>query len=161
VFKIFPVVALTAICACVPIIIPVPVAAPQAPKRAISVQAPVDQAFDQQLAVLRQQAGAGPLAYNAQLARAARGHAADMAARGYFHHVSPEGLGAGQRAQAVGVPACGVGENIAQGQKTSAEALAGWMASAQHRRNMLNPRMASYGLGRSGDTWVLTLYAPC
>jgi len=70
-------------------------------------------------------------------------------------------LNASDRAQAVGVPSCGLGENIAFGQKTSTEVLEGWLASGPHRRNLENAKMASYGLGHVGDMWVLMLYAPC
>ena len=144
--------------ACVPVLIPIPmtsVSAPQARTLAAS-QAP-DTGFEAQLRNVRSR----PIAHNAQLAAVARAHAADMVARSYFSHNSPEGVNSGARAAAVGIPACGIGENIAFGQKSSTEVFAGWMASASHRHNMVNPRMASYGLGRAGNTWVLMMYQPC
>lgn len=158
--KITALVALMALGACVPIIVSVPVVAPQQ-VRAISAQAPTDVLFDQYLADCRQKAGVNPLAFNTQLAKAATAHAKDMNARGYFDHTSPEGASAGDRAAAFGVPACGIGENIARGQKTSPEAFESWALSGPHRRNLLNPLMAGYGIGNDGDTWVMLLYAPC
>lgn len=147
-----------ALSGCIAVPIPIPVATISAPQvRSLSAAVATDAAFDAQLKSVRNQ----PIAFNAKLASVARAHAADMEARGYFSHSSPEGVAAGARAAAVGIPACGIGENIAQGQVTSDEVFKGWMASGGHRRNMLNPRMASYGLGRVGDTWVLMLYAPC
>jgi uncharacterized protein YkwD len=147
-----------ALSGCIVVPIPIPVGTMSAPQvRNLSAVAAPDAAFDAQLKTARSQ----PIAYNADLAAVARAHAADMAARGYFSHTSPEGVGSGARAAKAGIPACGIGENIATGQVTSAEVFAGWMASGGHRRNMLNPRMASYGLGRAGDTWVMLLYAPC
>jgi hypothetical protein len=44
-----------------------------------------------------------PLAPDARLIAAARGHSADMAARGYFGHVSPEGVGPNERIRAQGL----------------------------------------------------------
>lgn len=142
--------------ACVPIPIPM-VTVSSSQVRTLATSQAADPGFDAQLQNVRGK----PIAHNAQLAAVARAHAADMAARGYFSHMSPEGRGSGARAAAAGVPSCGIGENIAQGQTSSAEVFAGWMGSSGHRRNMINPRMASYGLGRSGDTWVLMLYQPC
>lgn len=144
---------------CVAAPIPISIGSGSTPQqvRNLSAAAAPDAAFDAQLKSARNQ----PIAYNADLAAVARAHAADMAARGYFSHTSPEGVSSGARAATVGIPACGIGENIAMGQVTSDEVFKGWMASGSHRRNMLNPRMASYGLGRAGDTWVLMLYAPC
>lgn len=144
--------------ACVPIPIPIPVGSVSAPQvRTLAASSAPDAGFDAQLTTARGR----PIAHNTQLAAVARAHAADMATRGYFSHSSPEGSTSGARAAAAGIPACGIGENIAQGQASSAEVFAGWMASGGHRRNMLNPRMAIYGLGRSGDTWVMMLYQPC
>jgi uncharacterized protein YkwD len=37
-------------------------------------------------------------------------------------------------------------------------ALRGWMASPAHRRNLLDPRAAAFGLARgAGPVWVLVL----
>ncbi|MDG1377244.1 MAG: CAP domain-containing protein [Yoonia sp.] len=160
-FKVLSLLAALALGACVPIIVPVPISAPPKEVRTLTAQAPLDVRFDQVLAKVRQQRNLAPLAFNAQLAAVAQVHAADMVARGYFSHVSPEGANVTARASDRGLPACGLGENIAQGQISAAEVFEGWMGSGPHRRNILNPRMASYGLGRSGDTWVLILYAPC
>lgn len=144
--------------ACVAIPIPIPMVSVSAPQvRTLAASSAPDAGFDAQLVNARGK----PIAHNTQLAAVARAHAADMVARSYFSHNTPEGVGSGARAAAAGIPACGIGENIAFGQTSSAEVFAGWMASGGHRRNMLNPRMASYGLGRVGDTWVLMLYQPC
>ncbi|MFT5065321.1 MAG: hypothetical protein ACI9TA_000935 [Reinekea sp.] len=151
-------VVILGLAACVPIPVPIPMVSVSAPQvRTLAASSAPDAGFDAQLTAARGR----PIAHNAQLAAVARAHAADMARRGYFSHNSPEGSTSGGRASTAGVPACGIGENIAQGQTSSTQVFAGWMASGGHRRNMLNPRMASYGLGRSGDTWVLMLYQPC
>lgn len=144
--------------ACVIVPIPVPTSVgEQSQVRSLRASTAPDAGFHARLNGAR----TTPIAYNAQLAAVARAHAQDTQARGYFDHKSPEGLRAGDRAAAVGIPACGIGENIAKGQKDSAEVFEAWMSSGGHRRNMENPRMASYGLGQSGDAWVLMLYTPC
>ncbi len=143
-------------CVVVPIPIPVP-SGQQSQVRSLPAATAPDASFHAQLNGARSK----PIAYNARLAAVAQAHAADMEARGYFEHTSPEGARGGDRAAAAGIPACGIGENIAKGQKNSAEAFAAWMTSGAHRRNMENPRMASYGLGHAGDSWVLMLYTPC
>ena len=55
-----------------------------------------------------------PLHVDDRLVAAAQGHSADMAARDYFSHASPEGLGPGDRTAAQGYPQWS-GENIAMG----------------------------------------------
>ena len=120
-----------------------------------------DLGFHSSINSQRQANGLPPLAPSGQLFQAARLHAVDMATRDYFDHVSPDGSRAADRAARQGVPACGIGENIAFGQKSSAAVFDAWMGSRGHRANILNPRMRSYGLAREGNIWVLVLYAPC
>lgn len=160
-FKVLSIVGLLAFGACVPIVVPVPIPAPQGQVRNLAAQNPSDVLFDQMLGNVRRQTSLSALAYNAKLAQAAQAHADDMDARGYLSHMTPEGADVSARVSALGLPDCGLGENIARGQTTSAEVFESWMASGPHRRNILNPRMASYGIGHSGKTWVLVLYAPC
>ena len=51
----------------------------------------------------RASAGRGPLRWSDDLAAVARAHSRDMARRGYFDHVTPEGVTAHDRARAGGV----------------------------------------------------------
>jgi hypothetical protein len=87
-----------------------------------------------------------PLKLNESLTSAAMAHARDMARRGYFDHVSPEGKGPGDRC-------CGVrywdwtGENICMGAATVRSAVDLWMASPDHRVNILNPESREIGVG--------------
>lgn len=125
---------------------------------------PVASGFGAELNSLRAGQRAGPVAPNAQLQRAAQSHAADMEQRGYFSHQSPggpNGTSMSDRVAASGYRACAAAENIAQGQDTEAEVMEAWRDSAGHRRNMLGARYRNYGLGRSGETWVLLLAASC
>ena len=51
----------------------------------------------------RRRQGVGPLAWDARLAPVAAAHSRDMARRGFFDHVSPEGADANDRARRAGV----------------------------------------------------------
>jgi uncharacterized protein YkwD len=73
---------------------------------------------------------------DARLDTAARLHSEDMAARNYFAHNTPEGLGPSDRSAAQGYPG-GAGENIAMGYPTARAAVLAWMQSAGHCRNIL------------------------
>lgn len=87
-----------------------------------------------------------PLKLNDSLTAAAMAHARDMARRGFFDHLSPEGKGPGDRC-------CGVrywdwtGENICMGALTVRSAVDLWMASPDHRVNILNPGCREIGVG--------------
>lgn len=109
----------------------------------------------------RQAAGLTPLRRDALLERAALSHAQDMAARGYFDHVSPEGLTPRGRLLAAGDCGLLTGENLAKGQSSLGKVIGDWMASDGHRKNMINPAFARGGLVQWGDIYVLTLSAAC
>ncbi|MFN4088293.1 MAG: CAP domain-containing protein [Alphaproteobacteria bacterium] len=103
--------------------------------------------------------GLPPLAPDDRLSAAAQSHAADMLARNYVEHVSPEGRTPTDRYVAAGGSAThAVAENIAAcehcppldaGQVARLEA--GWMASAGHRRNLLGAGFERFGFGVSAD----------
>jgi hypothetical protein len=98
--------------------------------------------------------GLGPLAASATLGAAAAGHAADMVARAFFEHVSPDGGTLQMRLRAAGwMPASGswsAGEDLAWGSGslgTPARIVAAWMNSAGHRANILQPGFTQVGIG--------------
>lgn len=96
----------------------------------------------------RAQNGLGPLARNAFLDRAAMAHARDMLARDYFSHISPDGVGPGERARAAGYDWARVLENIAAGQRTPRAVVDAWVASTDgHREAMLDPAVTELGVG--------------
>jgi len=78
-----------------------------------------------------------PLALNAELTTAMRAHVLDMAERGFFDHINPDGLDPTDRAQAAGYTGV-AGENIAAGQETIDEAHRAWLESVGHRRNVFS-----------------------
>lgn len=91
-------------------------------------------------------APSGPLSALEPLTLAARTHAADMLARDYFSHDSPEGLSPFDRLRALGFHGCAMAENLAQGQPTAQEAVEAWLASPEHCVNLLDPRFSRTGI---------------
>jgi uncharacterized protein YkwD len=111
--------------------------------------------------------GGAPLATDATLADVARRHGADMAARGYFSHVSPDGDDLARRLSAAGYRFAVAAENLAQGYRDPAAVLAGWQDSRGHLRNLLRGDVSRAGIGvvesaasGSGPVWVLILAQP-
>ncbi|MBM7173382.1 CAP domain-containing protein, partial [Streptomyces sp. G44] len=104
----------------------------------------------------RAKAGCGPVRSNGKLAAAATKHSADMAARDYFDHTSPDGTDPGDRITAAGYRWSTYGENIARGQRTPASVMDSWMKSPGHRANILNCDFKELGVGvhnASGGPW--------
>ncbi|GAA2107818.1 CAP domain-containing protein [Actinomadura alba] len=98
----------------------------------------------------RAEARLRPLAADPRLASAAQAHSADMVARGFYSHTSPEGGEPWDRAAAAGCTHRGIGENIACGQRSPAEVVQGWMNSPGHRANILKPDFTHIGIGFVG-----------
>jgi uncharacterized protein YkwD len=92
---------------------------------------------------------APPLAWNRQLAEAAQAHSEDMAQQDYFAHRNKQGNEVPQRAEAHGYRWRHVGENISRGQTSAQEAVAGWISSPGHCRNLMNPKFTEIGVGVS------------
>ncbi|WP_030927427.1 CAP domain-containing protein [Streptomyces sp. NRRL S-646] len=100
----------------------------------------------------RERAGAGlpPLATDPLLTTAAQAHSADMVARAFYSHTSPDGSRPWDRAAAAGSRRHSIGENIACGQRSPAEVVDGWMKSPGHRANILKPDFTHIGIGFAG-----------
>jgi uncharacterized protein YkwD len=90
--------------------------------------------------------GLQPLKTDPELVPVARKHSADMFARGYFSHITPEGRDPFQRIRAAKVRFLAAGENLALAQ-TLAIAHYGLMKSPGHRANILNPAFGRVGIG--------------
>lgn len=95
---------------------------------------------------VRRRSGLPPLALDPRLGRVSQEHAEDMLARSYSGHQTPEGLGPSDRARAGGYRS-GIGENLVEQRFSAEEALAAWLASPDHRRNILDPGCRDMGLG--------------
>jgi len=108
------------------------------------------------------------LMWDDQLGKLARAHSEDMVKRGYFKHVTPEGLSPMKRLEQAGYTSCRlVGENIHQNnlysrvitekKKTtydwnsmeliSATTVKAWMDSEGHRKNILDKNYVREGIG--------------
>lgn len=98
----------------------------------------------------RTRAGLRPLAVDALLTNAAQAHSADMVARAFYSHTSPDGSEPWHRAAAAGSTRRTIGENIACGQRSAAEVVQGWMDSPGHRANILKPAFTHIGVGFAG-----------
>lgn len=97
--------------------------------------------------------GLAPLGHSSPLAEAARAHAEDMAARGYYSHISPEGEDALARyVRAGGSSWRRVDENIGYCRGCEGSSVlfsrtfhARWMESPGHRANVLDPQAEFFG----------------
>lgn len=94
----------------------------------------------------RVKAGLSPLAYNGRLASSAYAKAQDMLAKGYWAHNAPDGTTPWVFVQNSGYAYVTVGENLARDFSTDASTVAGWMSSAGHRANILNPAFKDVGI---------------
>lgn len=94
----------------------------------------------------RAQAGLPPLEADPELTEVARRHSADMFARGYFSHSTPEGLTPFDRIEQSGVRYRTAGENLAHA-PTVTIAHNGLMNSPGHRENILRPDFGRIGIG--------------
>lgn len=99
----------------------------------------------------RIQNGLPPLVWDADLCRMARENSEKMARRGYFSHVTPDGLRMRDRARAVGITHFQLlGENIAYNlgyDDPGAFAVERWMLSSGHRANILYAGFKAMAVG--------------
>ena len=94
----------------------------------------------------RQAQGLPTLAPDPELTEVARRHSADMFARGYFAHDTPEGVSPFDRMRESGVRFITAGENLALA-PTIEVAHTGLMNSPGHRANILRPEFGRVGIG--------------
>jgi uncharacterized protein YkwD len=95
----------------------------------------------------RSQNGAAALGTNSKLAAAAQAKANDMANRNYWSHNTPEGDPPWIFVTAQGYDYQKLGENLAAGFSDEQATVNGWMGSAPHRDNMLDPAFTEVGFG--------------
>ncbi|RFZ85023.1 CAP domain-containing protein [Mucilaginibacter terrenus] len=102
---------------------------------------------------------AAPLVWNNNLEKAAQGHAKDMSKRSYFSHTSKDGRSMEDRIVFAGYYFKGfksfmIGENIAFGQTSIDEVMAGWFKSEGHCKNLMNPGFQEVGVAEVNKYWV-------
>jgi uncharacterized protein YkwD len=83
-------------------------------------------------------AAAPALRWNQALGVAAQMHSSDMARQSYFSHHGKDGSEVADRASHAGYRWLGIGENIAAGQQSVDEVMAGWLASPGHCANIMD-----------------------
>src|SRR3989344_3891663 len=98
-------------------------------------------------------AGKTQLAVSPLLEEAARRKAEDMAAKGYFAHVSPEGLTPWYWMYVVGYNFTYAGENLAVNFIDSEDVEGAWMNSPSHRSNIVNNYFTEIGIAAIPGTW--------
>ncbi|HSW18905.1 MAG TPA: CAP domain-containing protein [Ramlibacter sp.] len=145
---------------------------PPAQANAASVAAEVLARVNQARALPRRCGGdsfgaAPPLRANVALERAAAAHAQDMARHGYLDHQGRDGSSPADRASRAGYNWRSVGENIASGQPTAAEVVAGWLRSPGHCANIMQPGFSEMGVAfavnqasEAGIYWAQTFGRP-
>ncbi|MCA9654177.1 MAG: CAP domain-containing protein [Myxococcales bacterium] len=146
----------------------------------VSDWTPMDSAFEQEVLELVNEARAqarscggesfdatSALSMEPRLRCAARVHSLDMATRGFFDHVNPDGETPFDRIEEAGYQFQAAGENIAAGQTSPAEVVAGWLDSPGHCSNIMSPDYVHIGVGyvytESGQYphyWTQTFGAP-
>jgi uncharacterized protein YkwD len=99
----------------------------------------------------RQKRGLPPYRVDQQLTMAARAHAQDMVARGYFDHVTPEGKTLRDRLRERGLEPYWAGENWLRAVRPTDEvvqyAIEWFMADPPHRDNILHTHYDRVGVG--------------
>jgi hypothetical protein len=93
----------------------------------------------------RQNAGVGNLVINDKLSRAANEKAQDMFDYNYWAHNSPTGKTPWVFIKASGYKYVYAGENLARGFTTAQDVIKAWMASPDHRANMLSSNYRDVG----------------
>src|SRR5204863_2082531 len=93
----------------------------------------------------RRQNGAGDLTISNELSRAASDKASDMFAKNYWAHNAPDGTTPWVFIKSSGYEYIYAGENLARGFTTSQSVVDAWMASPEHKENMLSKNYKNVG----------------
>ncbi|MGY9064993.1 CAP domain-containing protein [Streptomyces sp. CAS3] len=128
---------------------------PTTPPVTVSAQAAAEAEVLKLVNDERAKAGCSALSANSALTNLAESFSDDMAARGFFSDTDPDGKSPWDRATAAGVTGLGA-ENIARGPADPAAVVKAWMASPEHRANILNCDFHTLGVGvhfGAGGPW--------
>ena len=93
----------------------------------------------------RAEKGLAPVVYNAQLAAAAAAKANHMFSENYWAHNSPSGKTPWSFIGGAGYRYIYAGENLARGFNSAQDVVSAWMASPDHRSNLLSPNFKDVG----------------
>lgn len=140
-----------ALSACVPnpaVVPPPPVPATPPPTAATVTGWQADMLA--QVNAQRAATGAAPVAICGTLTSAAQAHSADQAAHNSMTHVGSDGAKLVDRIARVGYRGwTALGENVAYGYGDVGSVMGGWMGSAGHRANIVNPAYTHVGFGEA------------
>lgn len=95
----------------------------------------------------------GTLTVNQKLVEAAQMKADDMATRGYFSHVSPDGKNSWYWFKEVGYNYAAAGENLAVNFTDSKDVTNAWMHSPSHRSNIMGENYTEIGIATAHGTY--------
>ena len=140
------------------------VAVERAPERQPSAPAAAPASYAQSIVDAmnreRRAHGLGPLKLETRLSLAAQDRVGDMLRKGYFDHVSPDGLDPFTWVRKRGYRFSLVGENLALGYRTSQSVVTGWMNSPGHRENILKSGFDEVGIAFSDSSPMRGYRAP-
>jgi len=105
----------------------------------------------------RRSIGCGAIRWDDRLAEVALRHSQDMARRGFFSHVNPDGRDPFDRMRRAGIRFQAAAENLASGQRTGAETFDGWMGSRGHRHNLEDCVHTRIGIGLHRGRWTCVM----
>lgn len=104
----------------------------------------------------RKKEGVAALETDAELSDSALIRASEISTDGNFNHIRPDGSGCftvikGEYSFA--------GENLARGKNDAAEIVSAWMASPDHKKNIMNPDFTRAGIAfiKSGDLYYYVM----
>lgn len=103
---------------------------------------------------------AEPLTWNDVLESAAQQHSDDMYESENMSHTGSDGSNPGQRISELGYAWATYGENVAHGYHSEQAVIAGWLKSAGHCKNMMNPNFTEMGIAVNGDYWTQVFAKP-
>lgn len=115
-----------------------------------TVATPASQSAVARLAAIRSENGLPALDPDPTLERAARDQATNMAVVGRMGHNTGPRHDFLSRMRAAGIRGV-YAENIAHGRFDTSRVLSVWMASSDHRANLLDPRFSRFGLAYVAD----------
>ncbi len=89
-----------------------------------------------------------PLRWDCRLGQASHVHSTDMATNNFFSHTGSDGSSPFDRMRREGYQFRTAGENIGAGYRTVEAAVNGWLNSAGHCSNIMNPNFQDMGAAR-------------
>jgi len=95
------------------------------------------------------------LAHSCELQNMAQEQAEHLYEVGKLSHTSAQGESLSERADRFSVPWLSIGENVASGYRSPAEAHEGWMKSGAHCENIMNPDYDQFGAAEHKGSWVV------